>query len=484
MTFRTFLSLLLFSAAIPLGAIEKNNRDRWEKPVGSGPDKDVPGYLINLGPTGARATLESQSFTVKYIFENSPAASLLKLNDVITGVNGKPFKTPHTFGHHMTRMKKFPEIGYEGPLMDFGNAIEESEGRDGKLNISVTREGKPIEVTIPLKAIGTFSKTYPYNCPKSTLLAKEASSYLSGHEYIAKEKCHAKCMSGLALLAAGNLDEAKKLAHSWNQQPRDGIWVWPVGYQCIFLCEYYLLTKDKAVFDTIQALAAKLEYAQVADMADYKERTHGKMGNVGHKFRTGGMGHNTNVGGYGTMTITTALGLTAWELAKKCGATVDQAKVDLGFDYLRKSTTKTGYIGYHTHVGAYAAAGRQGLAAVAHRLAGDSKANRDYLKLVAGGLSNSKKYLNDAHADSVLSVCWGLIGANLSGDNKALRDMMDYNKAWLNMARCHDGSFVALPGRDMFDKGYYMSSRLHLTASMALVFAMEKPVLQIQGKTN
>lgn len=290
-------------------------------------------------------------------------------------------------------------------------------------------------------------------------------------------------MSGLALLASGEMAQAKDLAHSWNQKPRDGIWVWPVSYQLIFLSEYYLLTKDQTVFATIQALAAKLETAQVEDIANYADRTHGKMGNVGHKFRTGGFGHNTNVGGYGTMNITTALALAAWELSKKCGAKVDQAKVDLGFEYLRSSTTETGYIGYHTKRGAYAAAGRQGLATVAHHLAGDSEINRAYLELVAGGLSRSKKYLNDAHADSVLSVCWGLIGANLSQNEKALRDMMDYNKAWLNMARCHDGSFVALPGRDMYDKGYYMSSRLHLTATMALVFSMDNPVLQIQGKS-
>lgn len=473
----TFLLLLI----LPLGAIEKDNRGRWEKPVGSGPDKEVPGYLINLGPTGARATLESTSFTIKYLFENSPAHGKLKLNDVVTGVNGRPFKTPHSFGHHLTRMKKFPEIGYEGPLMDFGNAIEESEGKDGQLTLAMTRKGKPMEVVIQLEPIGTFSKTYPYQCKKSSLLAKKAFEYLSGHDYIFREKCHAKCMSGLALLASGKLEEARKLAHSWNKHPNDGIWVWPVSYQCIFLSEYYLLTKDKTVLDTIQALAAKLEHAQVADMNDYKDRTHGKMGNVGHKFRTGGMGHNTNVGGYGTMNITTALGLTAWELAKRCGATVDQSKVELGFNYLRASTTKEGYIGYHTKAGAYSASGRQGLAAVATMLAGDSQTNRAYLELVSGGLSRSKKYLNDAHADSVLSVCWGLLGANISGSEQALRDMMDYNKAWLNMARCHDGSFVALPGRDMFDKGYYMSSRLHLTAAMALVYSMETPVLQIQG---
>ena len=50
------------------------------------------------------------------------------------------------------------------------------------------------------------------------------------------------------------------------------------------------------------------------------------------------------------------------------------------------------------------------------------------------------------------------------------------------MARCHDGSFVSLPGRDKYDKGYYLSSRLHLTGTMALVYAMDQPVLQLQGK--
>ena len=94
----------------------------------------------------------------------------------------------------------------------------------------------------------------------------------------------------------------------------------------------------------------------------------------------------------------------------------------------------------------------------------------------------SKKYLNDAHADNILSVCWGLLGANRSGDEKALRAMMDYNKAWINMARCHDGSFVSIPGRDKYDKGYYMSSRLHLTSSMALTLSMENPKLRMLGK--
>jgi hypothetical protein len=479
---RSLNLLLLVLTSTGLLAIEEDNRDRWETPTKKGPDKEVPGYLINLGPTGARATMESKSFTVKYLFEDSPASSKLQLDDVITGVNGSPFEVEHQFGHHMTRMEQFPNTGYEGPLMDFGNAIEDSEGTDGKLTLSVSRNGKEIDVVIQLKAIGRFSDTYPYDCKKSARLARGAMEYLSKNEFIYQEACHAKCMSGLALLAAGKTNEVKKLVDSWNTIPEFGIWVWPASYQSILLSEYYLITKDKKVLPTIQGLVDVLEKGQVPDMADYKDRTHGKMGNVGHKFRTGGFGHNTNVGGYGTMTITTALAVTAFELAKDCGAEVDQKKIDLALTYLRKSTTKDGYIGYHTHKGSYAAAGRQGIAIVAHKLAGDTQVNKDYIKLASKGLSKSKKYLNDAHADSVLSVCWGLIGANVSGDNKALRDMMDYNKSWLNMARCHDGSFVALPGRDMYDKGYYMSSRLHLTGTMALVLSMDNPKLKLQEK--
>jgi len=80
----------------------------------------------------------------------------------------------------------------------------------------------------------------------------------------------------------------------------------------------------------------------MADMSDYTERTHGKMGDVCHKFRTGGFVHNTNVGGYSTMTTT--LAVTAFEIAKETGIEVDQKRIDLAFAYVRKSTTKDSYM--------------------------------------------------------------------------------------------------------------------------------------------
>jgi len=49
------------------------------------------------------------------------------------------------------------------------------------------------------------------------------------------------------------------------------------------------------------------------------------------------------------------------------------------------------------------------------------------------------------------------------------------------MAEHGQHSFVALPGRNNGDKGYYMSSRLQLTAAMTLILSMDKPTLRIQG---
>ena len=60
--------------------------------------------------------------------------------------------------------------------------------------------------------------------------------------------------------------------------------------------------------------------------------------------------------------------------------------------------------------------------------------------------------------------------------------MIDYNKAFINMARTHDGAFVVQPGRNAAEKAYYLSPRIHPTAAMVLVLGMSDLQLRIQGK--
>jgi hypothetical protein len=70
----------------------------------------------------------------------------------------------------------------------------------------------------------------------------------------------------------------------------------------------------------------------------------------------------------------------------------------------------------------------------------------------------------------------------MSDDKAAIRGMFDYNKAFINMARTHDGAFVVQPGRNAAEKAYYLSPRIHPTAAMVLVLGMNNPQLRIQGK--
>jgi len=468
------MSLLLAGSAWAI--VDADNMGRWTKPTNKGPDKEVPGFLVNLGPTGARAILKVTSFVVKYVFPKSPAHKRLNIDDEIIGVNDKMFTTKHIFGKQYGMSYK---VGYEGPIMDFGNAIEDSEGRDGILKLTIIRKGKKASIKVRLPAIGRFSKTYPLKCPKSDKLVSSAMRYLLAHSREFRSPCHKRGIVGLALLSQGKLKEAKSMAASWNKVPGPRTWTWPVSYQCIFLSEYYLKTKDKRVLKTIESLVKRLYEGQVTDPAIYKDRIHGGRPQ-GRNYLKGGLGHAVKIDGYGTMTITTLMALVAWELAEDCGVKLDQRYVDRAFECVRTNTNKSGYMGYRFGRGAYSPVGRQGLAIIAYKLAKD-KGTGEYVTRVTAHLAKSKTRLNDGHGDNVLAILWALLGIQLSGDNEAIREMFDYNKAFINMARTHDGSFVAQPGRNSGDKGYYMSSRIHPTAAMVLVLGMSRPSLRIQG---
>ena len=133
--FRALAAGISFSISFAghgLAIKDEENQGRWEKAAQVGPDKEVPGFLVNMGPTGARGILTKNSYIVKYIFKKSPATDVLQLNDEVYGANGKKFGT-HVFGR--TNIN----IGMEGPLQDLGLAIEDSEGKDGALELMVKR---------------------------------------------------------------------------------------------------------------------------------------------------------------------------------------------------------------------------------------------------------------------------------------------------------------------------------------------------------
>lgn len=469
--------LVSLCLAHPAAAIvDPDNLGQWTKPTEIGPDQKVPGFLVNLGPTGARAVLKETSFVVKHVFADSPANGVLQLDDEITGVNGKPF-SKHTFGKFYGMEYK---AGYEGPIMDLGNAIEDSEGKDGALTLDILRKGKPEKIIIRLSPIGRFSNTYPLGCPKSAKLTTDATQYLLQHKEEQGGDVHEEAKVGLAWLAQGKSKEAEELALKWIEPPDEKSWTWHPSYRCIFLCEYYLKTGDKRVLKTIETLTKRLDLAQVVDPALYKDRMHGGKPQA-ENFLKGGLGHGHRIAGYGTMTITTLMAMLSWELAEDCGIEVEQAYVDRAYDCIHEHTHESGYMGYRFATGAYTPVGRQGLSILVHKIAGDRDADA-YVKRVTDNLTKSKTRLNDGHGDNIQAVFWALLGIQLSDDKAAIREMFDYNKAFINMARTHDGAFVVQPGRNAAEKAYYLSPRIHPTAAMVLVLGMDNPQLRIQGK--
>ena len=476
----TAILLLTLAVAVAitgtaLAISDPDNLGQWNKPTQTGPDKECPGFLVNLGPTGARAILKETSFVVKYVFPKSPAAGQLRIDDEITGVNRQPFHK-HTFGKGYSME---PGAGYEGPIMDMGTAIEDSEGNDGTLTLDLIRDGKPATVDIKLEPIGRFSDSFPKHCKKSEQLATRAMDYLLAHPEDRTGEVHEKGLYGLALLARGKTKEAQSLAMAWNKTPDEKSWTWYPSYQAIFLAEYFLLTNDQRVLPTIGENCKRLYLSQVIDPELYKDAMHGGQPQA-KNFLKGGNGHDARIAGYGTMTITTLMALLSWELAEDCGIKIENFNRDLAYDCIHTNTHETGYMGYRFATGAYSPVGLQGLSIIVHRVAGRPGTD-DYVRRVTRGLETSKTRLNDGHGDNSLAWGWALLGIQLSGNTAATRGFLDYNKAFINMARTHDGAFVIQPGRNLHEMAYYMSPRIHPTAAMVLALGTDKPRLRIQG---
>jgi hypothetical protein len=497
---------MLAAVLLPTFSVEaikdKTNQGRWTKPtVNNLPDKEVPGFLVNLGPIGARGILTETTFIVKYVFKGSPADGRLRLDDVITGVFGKPFSS-HTFGGS--------PHGYEGPIMDLGLGIEKAEGKDGRLVLNVSRGRETLEVKIDLEALGSFSATFPMQCRKSELLRAKALKYLADStDAQAVWQAHAKSAVTLAFLSSELPQQqalGRKMALGWNSIPGPGTWTWDVSFQLMTLSEYHLLTGDATVLSTIKALSALLRQDQYdgrilawgpsevkGDYAAIDAAQQLYQGGFGHAPYVSGVGKN----GYGPMQYTTIFAVIAWQLGERCGVKADPKGLKVALEFIHRGTNAAGYVAYGGEFTLNNGlidpvtwkkskdgdnyVGRAGASLVAHKLSPEFASSTEYLDLNKGYLKRAYKSLPDGHADSNLGILWGLMGAAASEDETALRSVMDYHKAWFNMMRCHDGSFVLLPGRDYADEGYYMASRYHPTATMAIALGLSFPKLQIQG---
>jgi len=254
---------------------------------------DGPTPVRDFGPTGLQIDLQkNNTLKVTGTLPGSPAESKFTAGQVIQKINGAPI--PDGFWQHRQHL---------------ADLITKAEATDGKLTFT-TDKG---EVALTLPVLGSFSNTWPVNCPKTEKIIAANSAYLRGLAQSGKGLTGHNMTDALAILSLLSTGEEqdlevvrgiyqKKMAsfdpktvgpHSWNN-----------GYQGIAACEYYLRTGDKSVMPLIDAIAEAARRYQVH----------------------GGYYHWAVAAnpGYGVVNATGTNMLTFMLLAKHCGAKVDE----------------------------------------------------------------------------------------------------------------------------------------------------------------
>lgn len=456
-------------------ALRTGGMSTWKRTTTVGQDAEVPGWFINLGITGARALIDENKpaqLVIKYVFKDTPAWGILKENDIIIGANGKDFVTPHKFGYGVGK------FGYQGPMMDFGNALEASQARLFKtLSLKVLRDGEETMVKIKLpKKYGKYSKTYPYNCDKTDLILEETYAYLLEKQ---KEdgtwhgRPHIQAFATLALMASGKTEympAVKKAVKAMAEMTGSkltlgGLDCWKYGMFGAALAEYYLLTGEEWVLPELQEINSWIEQAQ-APNGGWGHRPHMEEGN-----------------GYGAIQVITMQCKMAWALMMRCGIKVDEKRYQAAHEFADKGTNSIGYVWYKDggkNNPNYADMGRTGASAIAHYLSPvGGKPYQDFSKLNASCIGNNPDTFHDTHGAPLLGLAWTGLGA--LADAGSFRKLMDHNRWYFSLSQCTDGTFYYQPNRDNNPQDYGADPRLSATAATSLILSVKFRKLQMTG---
>ena len=407
-----------------------------------GKKTDTPAW--NLGPTGLKGWIFSRDFDtsaarqilIDEVAKGSPADGLVAAGDVIVGL----------------------EIvgGAAGPFtadarVTFGKALTAAETPEGKgqLRLQVWSNGVTKTVTIPLKVMGSYTDTSPYQCPKAKLIIEQGCRAilkrgLQCGDYSPDnwDPSIPDNVNALALLASGNpayLPALKAYAHKlgppeMNLILKEGMYAWTWSYANLFLTEYYLATKDESVLPAIREITKKIAMGQSA------------VGTYGHGFRVAG--NNGTLGGYGAIN---QAGLICWmsmALAQKCGvddpvvqAAVEKSRTFYSF-YIGKGSIP---YGDHPPYWLHDDNGKSGAAAVTFDILGDASGARFFSRMSTAAYGEKEL----GHTGNYLGYLWGALSANRAGP-EALAAFLKQQRWYYDLARRWDGSFFT-NARDNYD---------------------------------
>jgi hypothetical protein len=246
--------------------------------------KDTKEFMV--GVTGIHVDIKGGVLRVTKVTPKTPADGKLQVGDVLLAVDGA-------------------RLDIQDPRHPLGFAINVAEGRGGRMKFSILRGKVKRIVPIQLKAVGSYSATFPVNCKKSRRIIDETAAFIlknggpgggiNGN------------LEGLFLLSTGEKKYMPAIkAYAVKLASRKcGTSVWNIGYSGIFLGEYYLATGDRRV------LPAMAERCKTLSAGQYFGGWGHGTAHCGPGYVTGGLLHAA-----GDQALTTLI------LAKECGVDV------------------------------------------------------------------------------------------------------------------------------------------------------------------
>lgn len=412
-----------------------------------------------------RTTLFSRQILVTHVGKKSPADGVIKVNDIILGIAGKPFTDDARRG--------------------IAKAIQaaEMETNRGVLDLLVWRDGKTTNQVITLKVLGTYSATAPYHCPKSKLIFDEACEVLD-KEPLTPDWTGA--VNGLALMATGEskyLSKVRKFAREVGPKSlkldssRVDTWGW--GYSNLFLCEYFLLTGDREIIPAIEQYTIALAKGQ---------GLYGTFGHGGSDLNEYGELHGS-VPPYGPVNAAGLVANVSIVMGKKCG--VKHAEIDPAIDRASR------FFGYYVDKGAIPYGehmpwpnhdnnGKNAMAAMLFALQGNKVNETQFFAKMVTASYQCREY---GHTGQGFSYLWGALGAN-TGGSLAVAAFVGEASAHLDLVRRCDGSFT-YDGEEQYGAGktddntYYGNSGyngLSPTATYVLTYALPLKKIYLTGR--
>lgn len=414
----------------------------------------------NLGATGTRgwiftkdfATTAARQILITRVDKGSPADGVLAVGDVILGVAGKAFS-------------------YD-PRTEFGKALTEAEAGDGTLKLQRWRAGATAEVSIKLTALGAYSATAPFDCPKSKRVledgCKALAKRMSDPNYPRTQNPITRSLNALALLASGDasyLPLVRKEAEWAADFKTDSFQTWYYSYVCMLLAEFHLVTGDPSVLPGLKRLVVEAAEGQSA------------VGSWGHGFAL----PSGRLDGYGMMNAPGLPLIISMDMARRCGIKepVVAAAIERSAKLYRFYTGK-GSVPYGDHdpwMEGHEDNGKNGMAAVMFSFLGEKNHAEFFAKMSVAAHGPER---DCGHTGNFTNMLWAMPSVSLSGPQATGAWMKEFGAWYYDLARTWDGAFLHQgppePGWDSY------GVRWDNTGAILLAYAMPGKKIMLTGK--